>query len=123
VLVNADEDPSDRSHRPRFRDALIGSFARGLDFEFDVGEHERHRVRYSYDQFWGPWKLEVDNRTVHRGIRGLSFRTRKSYRFEVGELERHEVVIEIRRAWIYAGMKPQFCRVYVDGKLVGEHVS
>jgi hypothetical protein len=116
--------PGDTRRRPRFRDALIaGLCKRGLDFEFDVGDHERHRVHYSYDQFWGPWKVEVDGRIVLKGVRMMSWRLRKSYRFQVGELERHEVVLELTREGYYAGIRPQNCRVFIDGNFIEQHVS
>jgi hypothetical protein len=96
---------------------------RRLEFDFEVGATERHRVYFYFDQFWGNVKIEVDGKRVIRDFRFISFRTRKRYRFSVGETERHDVVIEKSRKLVIAGARQQVCRVFVDGNLVGEHGS
>lgn len=94
-----------------------------MEFEFDVGEAERHRVHFFFDQFWGTVRIEVDGRLVIRDFRLFSLTTTKRYRFSVGEQEHHEVVIEKTRPLMVAGLRPQVCRVYVDGQPAGEFSS
>jgi hypothetical protein len=96
---------------------------RRLDFEFEVGEAERHRVHFFFDQFWGTVRISVDGRQVIRDLRLLSFSTTKRYRFTVGDQERHEVVVEKTRPVVAAGFRSHVCRVFVDGHFTGEHSS
>jgi len=102
---------------------LEHTLLRRLDFEFEVGESERHRVHFSFDQFWGTVRISVDGRKVIRDLRLFSLSTTKRYRFTVGAQERHEVVIEKTRPLMVAGFRPQVARVFVDGGLVGEYTS
>ena len=97
--------------------------ARRLDFEFEVGEAERHRVHFVFDQFWGSVTIGVDGRRVTRDFRLFSLSTTKRYRFTVGDQERHEVLIEKTRPVVAAGFRPQVARVFVDGRPVGEYSS
>jgi hypothetical protein len=96
---------------------------RRLEFEFEVGEAERHRVHFVFDQFWGTVRISVDGKRVIRDLRLFSFSTTKRYRFTVGDQERHEVVIEKTRPVMVAGFRPQVGRVFVDGRLAGEYTS
>lgn len=96
---------------------------RKLDFEFEVGEAERHRVHFFFDQFWGSVRISVDGRRVIRDFRLFSFSATKRYRLTVGDREKHEVVIEKTRPWMAAGFRRQSCRVLVDGRPVGEYSS
>lgn len=96
---------------------------RRFDFEIEVGEVERHRVHFFFDQFWGPVRVSVDARPVIRGFRMFSLSTVKHYRFTVGERERHGVLIELRRRRMAGGLRSQVCRVFVDRRFVGEYWS
>jgi hypothetical protein len=87
---------------------------RRLEFEFEVGEAELHRVHFFFDQFWGPVRISVDGKLVIRGFRMLSLSTTKLYRFTVGDRERHEVVIELVRPRMLGGFRWQRCRAFVD---------
>jgi len=105
--------------RPPLQQTLL----RRLEFEFEVGESERHRVHFFFDQFWGTVRISVDGRRVIRDLRLFSLSTTKRYRFTVGEQERHEVVIEKTRPLMVAGFRPQVASVFVDGRQVGEYTS
>ena len=105
------------------RSTLEQVVLRRLEFELEVGEVERHRVRFFFDQFWGPVRISVDGRLVIRGFRMFSLSTSKLYRFTVGDRERHEVVIELVRPRMWAGFRRQRCRVFVDRRSVGEYSS
>lgn len=105
------------------RSTLEQVVLRRLEFELEVGEVERHRVRFFFDQCWGPVRISVDGRLVIRGFRMFSLSTTKLYRFTVGDRERHEVVIELVRPRMLAGFRRQRCRVSVDRSSVGEYSS
>jgi len=121
------EPPSERkptrppaaSMRSTFEQVVL----RRLEFELEVGEVQRHRVRFFFDQFWGPVRISVDGKLVIRGFRMFSLRTTKLYRFTVGDRDRHEVVIELVRPRMLAGFRRQRCRVFVDRRSVGEYSS
>ena len=95
----------------------------GLDFEFGVGEQERHRVHFLFDQVVGNLSIEVDGVAVIKELRVVSLKLSKPYRFTVGIEERHDVVIELNRKLLFAGFRPQTCRIWVDGQFVGEYTG
>ena len=49
-------------------------FERHLDFDFEVGEAERHNVAFTWDQLWGPMKISVDGKPVIRKLGWFSLR-------------------------------------------------
>ena len=68
-------------------------FKRHLDFDFEVGEAERHKVAFTWDQLWGPMKISVDGKPVIRKLGWFSLRRTKGYEFSVGSSEMHQVRI------------------------------
>jgi len=99
------------------------SFVRGLDFDLEVGEAERHRVYFHWNQFWGISEIDVDGRKVIRKARPFGFAITSRYRFTVGESERHEVLIEKKRPLLYAGFRPQVVRIFIEGQFLSEYTS
>ena len=89
---------------------------RHLDFEFEVGETERHNVTFEFDQLWGPLKISVDGKQVVRKLGMFSLRRTSSYEFSVGSGEQHQVRIEKTRKALFGGFQPQECVAYVDGR-------
>lgn len=92
-----------------------------MQFSFEVGEHEKHTVSLDYNQMIGLLSIKVDNREVVNELRMFSLSLVRKYEFEVGVAERHTVRIEKERKLFFAGLRKQKYRVYVDGRLVGEH--
>jgi hypothetical protein len=92
-----------------------------MDFEFEVGQSERHTVRYVFDKVWGRATISVDGREVQRHRHLFSIRPIRRYRLTVGDREPHDVLIEKRREMVAAGIRTQHCRVLVDGQVVGEY--
>ncbi|MFW9992291.1 MAG: hypothetical protein ACFFD4_09615 [Candidatus Odinarchaeota archaeon] len=37
-----------------------------MEFDFVIGKEEKHKVRFSYSNFWGTKHVEVDNRSVKK---------------------------------------------------------
>jgi hypothetical protein len=91
-----------------------------MDFEFEVGQSERHTVRYVFDKVWGKATISVDGHEVKRYRHLFSISPVRRYRLTVGDREQHNVVIEKRREMVAAGIRTQHCRVFVDGHVVGE---
>ena len=59
-------------------------FDRHLDFEFEVGESERHNVAFQFDQLWGPLKISVDGKPIIRKLGMFSLHRTRGYEFSVG---------------------------------------
>jgi hypothetical protein len=94
---------------------------RHLDFEFEVGENERHNVGFQFDQLWGPLKISVDGKPVIRKLGMFSFRRTSGYEFSVGSSEPHQVRIEKTRKALVGGLQAQECVAYVDGQEMGRY--
>jgi hypothetical protein len=96
-------------------------FERHLDFEFEVGESERHNVAFQFDQMWGPLKISVDGKRIIRKLGMFSLRRTSRYEFSVGSSEPHEVRIEKTRKALVGGFQAQECVAYVDGQETGRY--
>ncbi|HEX4128053.1 MAG TPA: hypothetical protein VHX67_10780 [Acidimicrobiales bacterium] len=94
---------------------------RHLDFEFEVGESERHNVAFEFDQLWGPLKISVDGKRVIKKLGMFSLKQTSRYEFSVGSSEPHEVRIEKSRKALLGGFQAQECVAYVDGEEVGRY--
>jgi hypothetical protein len=95
-----------------------------IDFEFEVGEAEKHRVAFHWGQLLGRVNIRVDGEEVVQKNQAITFfRSPKTRRFEfsVGQEEVHPVVIEKTAARFLGGARKQKCRAFVDGALVGEY--
>lgn len=89
-----------------------------MQFWFDVGASEVHRVAFSFDKFWGRLVITVDGVSVVDQVRLFSLRLVKRYELVVGAREQHRVTIEKRRKLFFAGFRPQTYQVFIDGQLV-----
>jgi hypothetical protein len=92
-----------------------------LRFDFEVGESEKHRVEFRFNQSIGNLRISVDGNPAIRRFRMLSFSTVERYKLTVGNVEKHEVVIEKRRNRAFGGFTPQRCIVYIDGNVNAEY--
>jgi hypothetical protein len=95
-----------------------------IDFAFEVGDTEKHRVAFHWGQLFGRVRITVDYVEVvgeNKAVRLTSPLVRK-FEFKVGTNEQHAVRIEkIRKRGPLAGALRQTCRAYVDDELVGEY--
>jgi hypothetical protein len=94
---------------------------RHLDFDFEVGESERHNVAFRFDQLWGPLEISVDGKRVVKKLAIFSFKRTGRYEFTVGSSEPHEVRIEKSRKALLGGFQSQECAAFVDGQEVGRY--
>ena len=65
-----------------------------MQFSFNVGVNEKHRVDFSFDQFMGNVDILVDGQSAIKDFRMFSLSLTKRYEFTVGVAEQHAVVIE-----------------------------
>ena len=94
-----------------------------IDFGFDVGDQEKHRVEFHWGQFFGRVRITVDGVEVVQHNRPQMFRSsaRRVFAFSVGEQETHDVRIEKISPRFLGGARKQKCQAFVDGELVGEY--
>jgi hypothetical protein len=95
----------------------------GMDLTFEVGEREKHSVRYHFNQSSGFGSVSVDGETVKRIFQMLALSTTVHCKFSVGMEEIHHVDIQRVRKRALGGFLPQTYRVIVDGKLLVEEVG
>jgi hypothetical protein len=89
-----------------------------VELRFDVGEVEKHQVRFVFDQTWGPVRIWVDDHLVVKGFEMFSLSTVRTYAFAVGTDERHQVeIVKTRRRWV-GGLRKQSIVGRVDGNEV-----
>ena len=94
-----------------------------IDFGFDVGEEEKHRVEFHWGQMFGRIRITVDDEEVvqkNQALRLTSTKLRK-FEFAVGTEEKHHVLIEKEKPRFLGGARKQTCRAFVDGELIGEY--
>jgi hypothetical protein len=94
-----------------------------IDFEFQVGDTEQHRVAFHWGQLFGRVRITVDHVEVvgeNKAVRLTSDAVRK-FEFSVGDAERHAILIEKARKRFLGGARKQTCRAFVDGELIGEY--
>ena len=114
-----------------------------MKFSFDVGIREKHWVEFSWNQLFGKTLIKVDGRAIHKSVSlfssskpastyylgdspdkwtffGQEIELIQKWEFDVGENEKCNVVIEKQRQKWMAGLRPQFYKVFVDGRLIKE---
>lgn len=89
-----------------------------MQMTFQVGQHERHEVMFSFNKFWGRLKITVDGESIVDTVRVASVHRTRTWEFQVGVREVHRVRIDKHRAAAFAGFRPQPVLAYVDGVLV-----
>jgi hypothetical protein len=95
-----------------------------IDFAFDVGEQEKHRVAFHWGQLFGRARITVDFMKVmeeNQAVRLRGTKATRKFEFSVGDAEVHEVLIEKTRKRFLGGARKQACRAFVDGELIGEY--
>lgn len=86
--------------------------------EFEVGQAERHTVRFTYERFSGRTKIAVDGFLVDTDRESFSIALIRRHEFEVGQVERHAVVIEKKRKMVLAPLRRSTYHVFVDRRLL-----
>ena len=80
-----------------------------------MGDSEKHRVEFSFNQILGSLRISVDGEFIVREFSMFSLSTVRRFEFKVGVAEPHDVVIEKSRKRVLGGLLPQKCTVIVDG--------
>jgi hypothetical protein len=90
-----------------------------MDFEFDVGETESHRVGFLTSRANGKVTLTVDGQPVEQEKFRFWIPLHRHYEVLVGDSEHHEVAIDVEFARISRKFTKPTCTAYIDGKEVG----
>jgi hypothetical protein len=96
----------------------------GIQFDFEVGEKEKHKVEFIFNRTWGNIIFNVDGKRVYKTMLWFAFSTNIPYKIIVGEKERHNVeVLMIRPLW-FAGFRGGWkFNVSIDGKPFKEYTG
>jgi hypothetical protein len=83
-------------------------------FSIEVGDAEKHRLEYNFNQLLGSLVIKVNERPVMRSVRLINEPVQEIYAFVVGNHERSDVRIEKERMPLLGCRN----RVYVNNRLV-----
>lgn len=97
-----------------------------MQFDFEVGDTEKHTVHFERDNFSGKMVTLVDNEVVTSNKvlaigTHVSMKLTHPYSFSVGETEKHVVRIEHIRPLFFAAFRPHTYRIFVDDVLLKEY--
>ena len=85
-----------------------------MKFAIDIGDTEKHRLEYHFNQLLGSLVIKVNHQPIKRSVRLMNEPVLEVHAFVVGDQEKSSVRIEKER-------KPLFgCRnrLYVNNRLV-----
>lgn len=85
-----------------------------MKFAIEIGETEKHRVEYHFNQLLGSLVIKVNEQLVKRSVRLINEPVREVHAFVVGNQERSEVRIEKERRQLMGCRN----RLYVNNRLV-----
>jgi hypothetical protein len=91
-----------------------------MTFKFNVGEKEKCKVAFHFNQWWGNLKITVDDRPVIKDFCLASLNHVRRFDFTVGQIEKHKVVIEKWRKPLAPAFRKSKYKVFVDDKLTQE---
>jgi len=84
-----------------------------VKFAVEIGQFERHRLEYNFNQLLGSLLITVNNRPVRRSVRLVNEPLLEVFDFVVGQFERSAVRIEKERKPLFGHRN----RLYVDNRL------
>jgi len=92
-----------------------------MEFEFEVGATEPHRVRFRTSKANGKVTIFVDGVSVKQEKFRFWIPVHRRYELRVGDSEMHEVAIEVAFARLARKLIKPTCTAYVDGEVVGTY--
>jgi hypothetical protein len=85
-----------------------------VKFAIEIGDTEKHRLEYNFNQLLGSLVIKVNERPIKRSVRLVNEPVLEVHAFVVGENERSEVRIEKERKPLLGCRN----RLYVNNRLV-----
>jgi hypothetical protein len=87
-----------------------------LDFTFDIGESEKHTIRFTSETMLGKNSVYVDGINKFSSLKLINGDT--SYTVVVGDKEIHTLIFQLKMPFLYGAFRQRSCEVYCDGKLL-----
>jgi hypothetical protein len=89
-----------------------------MEFDFEVGKDEKHKIHFTHDLFWGRFMACVDGLNIPiEGVPGISLNPYFVRAFLIGDPEKHEIRVQIIRPGVFAGFRKDWkYTTYIDGK-------
>ena len=87
---------------------------RSVKFAIEIGDTEKHRLEYNFNQLLGSLVIKVNEKPVKKSVRLINEPVLEIHAFVVGDQEKSEVRIEKERKPLL-GCKN---RLYVNNRLV-----
>ena len=84
-----------------------------MKFSFDLGQVEKHRLEYSFNQLLGRLDIKVNSQPICHSVRLFNEPVLEVFDFHVGHFERASVRIEKLRKPLFGHCN----RLYVDNRL------
>lgn len=87
---------------------------RRMKFTIEIGESEKHRIEYNFNQLIGRLVVKVNEQPVKKSFRLVNEPILEIHVFVVGQYEKQEVRIEQQRKQLFGHRN----RVFVNNRLV-----
>ena len=91
----------------------IGDYV-NVKFSFDLGQVEKHRLEYSFNQLLGRLDIKVNSQPVRQSVRLFNEPVLEVFDFHVGHIERSSVRIEKHRRPLFGHCN----RLFVNNRLM-----
>lgn len=85
-----------------------------MKFTIEIGENEKHRIEYHFNQLFGRLVVKVNEQPVQKSLRLVNEPLLEIYVFAVGQYEKQEVRIEKERRQLLGHRN----RVFVNNRLI-----
>ena len=85
-----------------------------MKFAIEIGDTEKHRLEYNFNQLLGSLVIKVNEKPVKKSIRLINEPVLEVHAFVVGDHEKSSVRIEKERKPLVGGKH----RLYVNNRLV-----
>ena len=93
----------------------------GLQFQFEVGETEKHIVEFLYNYSGGKVVIRVDGRIFISKVYIAWIKRERTFEFTIGNTEKHDIRINMIRSGFPAGARKFTVWAFADKKLMGQH--
>ena len=84
-----------------------------MKFTIEIGDNEKHRIEYNFNQLIGQLVVKVDERPVRKSLRLVNEPILEIHVFEVGGQEKYTIRIEKQRKQLFGHRN----RVFVNNRL------
>ncbi len=85
-----------------------------MKFAIEIGDAEKHRLEYNFNQLLGSLVIKVNEKQVKKSVRLVNEPVFEVHAFVVGDHEKSSVRIEKERRQLVGGKH----RLYVNNRLV-----